>query len=107
MSNSNEGSGTRNNNTRNANSVESDRRLRGIKAALHNAFELVGTEFTLSVAGINKTYRKKALTCHPDKGGDPESFKTLGNAVEKIAKTISTDLGIYPEADPDRAAGAG
>ena len=79
------------------------RRLSNIKAALQSALLIVGTEFTLSITDIKKTYRKKALTCHPDKGGDPESFKTLGNAVNKIVKTINTYLGVFPEADPDRA----
>ena len=67
----------------------------------------MGSDFTLSIAEVKRAYRKKALNCHPDKGGDPESFKALGNAIEKIVKTINTYLGLFPEADPDRAAHSG
>ena len=52
---------------------------------------------------VKKAYRKKALTCHPDKGGDPETFKNLGAAVDKIVTTINAFLGKFPELDPERA----
>ena len=80
---------------------QAKRRVRGIKMALQNAFETIGTEFTLSIKNVKKAYRKKALSCHPDKGGDPEHFKALGSATEKIVLTISTLLGIFPEINPD------
>ena len=70
--------------------------------ALNDAFATIGAEFTLSIKSVKKAYRKKALSCHPDKGGDPEQFKMLGSATEKIVFTISTLLGIFPEINPDQ-----
>ena len=35
---------------------------------------------------IKKAYRKKALETHPDKGGDPEQFKLVGQAYETVSK---------------------
>ena len=80
---------------------QSERRIRGIKMALNDAFATIGAEFTLSIKGVKKAYRRMALTCHPDKGGNPEQFKKLGAATEKIVLTINTLLGIFPEINPD------
>ena len=33
---------------------------------------------------IEKSFRKKALKCHPDKGGDPVIFKKLNDAYLKL-----------------------
>ena len=33
---------------------------------------------------IEKSFRKKALKCHPDKGGDPVVFKKLNDAYNKL-----------------------
>ena len=33
---------------------------------------------------IEKAFRKKALRCHPDKGGDPVVFKKLNDAYNKL-----------------------
>lgn len=35
---------------------------------------------------IKKAYRKLAMKHHPDKGGDPEKFKEIQNAYDKITK---------------------
>ena len=80
---------------------QAERRIRGIRRALESAFETIGTEFTLSINSVKKAYRRKALSCHPDKGGDPELFLALGSATEKIVLTISTLLGIFPDINPD------
>jgi len=34
---------------------------------------------------IKRAYRKKSLSCHPDKGGDEESFKRLGEAYSVLS----------------------
>ena len=95
------------NNQENSANVESARRLANIKTALQGAFQTVGSDFTLCIAEVKRAYRKKTLNCHPDKGGDPENFKALGNAMEKIVITINNYLGHFPEADPDRATHSG
>lgn len=49
-------------------------------------YELIGVESTATVPEIKKAYRKKALTCHPDKNRDnpraAEIFKELVKALE-------------------------
>ena len=90
--------GTQRENTGNP---EAERRRRNIENALRNEYNAVGVSFSLSIKSVKKAYRKAALQHHPDKGGDPEIFKQLGNAVEKITKTLRTFLGVFPELNPD------
>lgn len=49
-------------------------------------YNLIGAEATASVAEIKRAYRKKALTCHPDKNPDnpraAELFQELSKALE-------------------------
>ncbi|EZA57938.1 DnaJ-like protein subfamily C member [Ooceraea biroi] len=49
-------------------------------------YKLLGVEYTASVAEVKKAYRKKALTCHPDKNPDnpraAELFLELSQALE-------------------------
>jgi len=42
-------------------------------------------EKTASADEIKKSFRKKALKEHPDKGGDPEKFKELSVAYEVLS----------------------
>ena len=42
--------------------------------------DLLGVDPSAGDNEIKKAYRKKALQAHPDKGGDPETFKNLTNA---------------------------
>jgi len=57
----------------------------------------MGCEFTVDIASIKRAYRKKALVLHPDKGGDAEQFKKLGNSLDKIVTAIETYLQIFPQ----------
>jgi curved DNA-binding protein CbpA len=54
-------------------------------------------EFTTDTTSIKRAYRKKALILHPDKGGDAEQFKKLGNSLNKIITAIGTYLQIFPQ----------
>ena len=47
---------------------------------------------------IEKAFRKNALKCHPDKGGDPIVFKKLNDAYYKLighVHKVSIDLHTY------------
>lgn len=41
---------------------------------------------------IKKSYRKKALKMHPDKGGDPDKFKELSVAYEVLSNAEKRDI---------------
>jgi len=43
---------------------------------------------------IEKAFRKKALKCHPDKGGDPIEFKKLNDAYLKLIGHIQKVIQI-------------
>jgi DnaJ family protein A protein 2 len=48
-------------------------------------YEVLGVPKTATAAEIKKAYRKLALKNHPDKGGDPELFKTITVAYEVLS----------------------
>lgn len=56
-------------------------------------YGLLGVEPTASIAEIKKAYRKKALTCHPDKNPDnpraAELFQELSRVLEILTDTKS------------------
>ena len=45
-----------------------------------------------SQAELKKSYRKKALALHPDKGGDPELFKEVTAAYEILADESKREM---------------
>lgn len=49
-----------------------------------NYYSVLGVSSDASDADIKKAYRKLASVHHPDKGGDPEQFKRVQEAYEKI-----------------------
>lgn len=48
-------------------------------------YELLEVEKTASLDEIKKAYRKKVVLCHPDKGGDVETFKKIQTAYEVLS----------------------
>lgn len=48
-------------------------------------YDLLGVEKTASSTEIKKAYRKKAMRCHPDRGGDAEEFKKINAAHEILS----------------------
>ena len=48
-------------------------------------YKLLGVEKDASPADIKKAYRKQAITHHPDKGGNEETFKEITRAYEVLS----------------------
>jgi len=47
-------------------------------------YEILGVESNATSDEIKKAYRKRAMQCHPDKGGDQEEFKRVGEAKQVL-----------------------
>jgi DnaJ-class molecular chaperone len=48
-------------------------------------YDLLGISRTADESAIKRAYRRLAVKMHPDKGGDPEKFKELGEAYEVLS----------------------
>jgi len=70
-------------------------------------YEVLGVERGASETDIKKAYRKLAMQHHPDKGGDPEKFKSITEAYEILSDPVKRrkyDLG---ESEMDVISGQG
>jgi curved DNA-binding protein len=47
-----------------------------------NYYDMLGVSKSASADEIKRAYRKKALECHPDRGGDQEKFKEVNEAYQ-------------------------
>jgi DnaJ family protein A protein 2 len=53
---------------------------------MDDPYTILGISRGASEDEIKKAYKKLAMKNHPDKGGDPEEFKKIQNAYERITK---------------------
>ncbi|CAD7930628.1 unnamed protein product [Amoebophrya sp. A25] len=60
-------------------------RGKGKEVDTEGFYKLLEVEKTASGAEIKKAYRKLAIKHHPDKGGDPEQFKSITKAYEVLS----------------------
>jgi DnaJ-class molecular chaperone len=54
-------------------------------------YQVLGLNKGASEEEVKKAYRKQAMKHHPDKGGDPEKFKEIQSAYEKITNPQSSN----------------
>ena len=78
---------------------ERDRRLRNLFNNLSREFHNLQIAPTIDLRRIRKQYRTRALETHPDKGGNPETFRELKQGYDKISSHIMSFLRIFPEID--------
>ncbi|CAN4120141.1 unnamed protein product [Withania somnifera] len=62
-------------------------------------YEILGVSKNATEDEIKKAYRKAAMKNHPDKGGDPEKFKEIGQAYEVLSNKHKRE--IYDEYGED------
>jgi DnaJ family protein A protein 2 len=68
-------------------------------------YALLGVEKTASEADIKKAFRRQAMTHHPDRGGNAETFKDLNKAYEVLSD--SQKRAIYDEGGEEALADGG
>ena len=68
---------------------------------LHEAYDLLGLsdDEPLTMEGLKTAYKKRAVSCHPDKGGNPEVFDALTKAylyLQEVYKKL-VPKGLRPD----------
>lgn len=71
-------------------------------------YEILGVDKGADAKTIKKAYRKLAMKHHPDKGGDPETFKKMSVAYETLADPEKRELyDKYGKEGVERGGGGG
>ena len=55
-------------------------------------YNILGVDKNADKKTIKKAYHKLAVQCHPDKGGDPDKFKSIAEAFEVLSDTDKKQL---------------
>lgn len=53
-----------------------------------SAWSVLGLAPEASLAELKRAYQKRALETHPDQGGDPDAFRAVQRAYEKLLKRL-------------------
>lgn len=55
-----------------------------------SAWTLLGVEPGATLEELKRAYRQRALETHPDRGGDPERFRAVQRAYERLVQKIAS-----------------
>lgn len=53
-----------------------------------SAWSVLGLPAGASLAEVKRAYQRRALETHPDQGGDPDAFRAVQRAYEKLLKRL-------------------
>ncbi len=65
------------------------RAARPARATPVSAWERLGLAATASLAEVKTAFRQRALLAHPDHGGDPDDFRELHRAYERLVTRLA------------------
>lgn len=79
-----------------------------VRSMEKSLYDMLGVSRTAETAEIKKAFKKLAMTHHPDKGGNPETFKQIQHAHEvltdetkrKVYDMTGSDTGEMPQGQP-------
>lgn len=64
------------------------RPVRPARTSPRSAWDLLGLPPRSSLADVKAAFRQRALVAHPDHGGDPDAFRELHAAYERLVARI-------------------
>lgn len=71
-------------------------------------YKILGIDKDADENAIKRAYRKLAMKHHPDKGGNAEEFKKIGEAYETLSNPKKREMyDLYGESDPRGVGGGG
>lgn len=69
--------------------ARSPERPRASPEAPVSAWSVLGLPPGSSLVELKRAYQKRALETHPDQGGDPDAFRAVQHAYEKLLKRLA------------------
>lgn len=57
--------------------------------------KLLGVTSTASLADLNRAFRARARTLHPDRGGDPRDFQELNSAHKRLTEALARPVLVH------------
>ena len=57
--------------------------------------KLLGLTQAATLADLNRAFRARARTLHPDRGGDPRDFQELNNAHKRLKEALTRPVLIH------------
>ena len=57
--------------------------------------KLLGLTQAATLADLNRAFRSRARTLHPDRGGDPRAFQELNNAHQRLKEALARPVLVH------------